>query len=191
MLDGLPTVSASCSSSLALVAELHELGEKIRILRVHGGKPQYYHAIVGGNFRLDALQAAVLIEKLAFLDEWTAGRQKNARYYDEKLAAAGLDGKVSTPVTRTGSRHIYNQYILRVKDRDALRTHLGDAGIGTEIYYPVPLHMQECFSYLGYSPEDCPESASAAAETIAVPIFPELTTDEQDYVVEKICEFYG
>ena len=168
-----------------------ELAESIRVLRLHGGKPKYYHAMVGGNFRLDALQAAVLLEKLELLDSWTAKRQQNAAYYDERFANEGLNGKVSTPKTRTGARHIYNQYVLRVDDRDGLRAHLGEAGIGTEIYYPVPLHLQKCFASLGYKEGDCPVSERAANETVAIPIFAELNTEEQDYVVSRIVEYYS
>lgn len=168
-----------------------ELSERLRILRAHGGKPKYYHATVGGNFRLDALQAAVLLEKLKHLDAWTEKRQQNAAYYDRAFADAGLASKVSTPVTRTGSRHIYNQYILRTEDRDGLRAHLTDAGIGTEIYYPVPLHLQKCFEALGYAEGDNPESERAANETLAIPVFPELTIDEQDYVVDQVAGYYS
>ncbi len=167
------------------------LAEKLRILRLHGGKPKYYHAVVGGNFRLDALQAAVLAVKLRSLDDWTAGRQSNAAYYDKAFAEAGLGERVATPTTRTGKRHIYNQYIIRVAERDALRTHLGEAGIGTEIYYPVPLHLQQCFADLGYRKGDCPESESAADETLAIPVYPELTRDQQQYVVDTVADFYS
>ena len=167
-----------------------ELAERIRILRVHGGEPKYYHSVVGGNFRLDELQAAVLLVKLPHLDDWTAGRQANAAYYDQALADAGLGESVGLPVTRTGRRHIYNQYIVRVSNRDALREHLTSAGIGTEIYYPVPLHLQRCFASLGYGQGDFPQAERAAQETLALAIFPELTTDEQDYVVNAITSFY-
>ena len=168
-----------------------ELAERMRILRLHGGKPKYYHSVVGGNFRLDALQAAILLVKLAYLDEWTAGRQANAAYYDKAISNAGLDDLVVSPITSTGKRHIYNQYVLRVSDRDGLREHLAAADIGTEIYYPVSLHMQDCFSYLGYAEGDCPESEKAARETVAIPIYPELTSEQLDYVVNQIAEFYG
>ena len=169
-----------------------ELAERLRILRLHGGKPKYYHAVVGGNFRLDALQAAILIVKLKYLDDWTRGRQANAQYYNQAIAARGLgDEFVSTPRECAGKRHIYNQYILRVRDRDALRKHLNEAKVGTEIYYPVPLHLQQCFEYLGHAEGDFPESESAAAETIAVPIYPELSAAQKDYVIDAIADFYG
>lgn len=168
-----------------------ELADRLRILRLHGGKPKYYHAVVGGNFRLDALQAAVLLVKLRSLDDWTAGRQSNAAYYDSAFADAGLGERVSTPTTTTGRRHIYNQYILRVQDRDGLRKHLVDSGIGTEIYYPVPLHLQKCFAELNYREGDFPESESAANDTIAIPIYPELSREQQQYVVGAVADFYS
>jgi dTDP-4-amino-4,6-dideoxygalactose transaminase len=135
-----------------------KLAERMRILRIHGGKPKYYHAVIGGNFRLDALQAAVLVIKLKYLDQWTQQRQENARYYDKAFAETNLENNISTPKGQVGYRHIYNQYVLRVKKRDALRKHLADAKIGTEIYYPVPLHMQKCFEHLGLLADDYPES---------------------------------
>jgi dTDP-4-amino-4,6-dideoxygalactose transaminase len=167
-----------------------ELAERIRVLRVHGGKPKYHHAIIGGNFRLDALQAAVLSVKLPYLDGWTAKRQDNARYYDEAFANAGLGKQVSTPLALDGYRHIYNQYVLRVQRRDELKAWLADNRIGSEVYYPIPLHMQQCFDYLDYKPEDCPVSAQAAAETLAIPIYPELSREQQDNVVNTIADFY-
>lgn len=167
-----------------------ELAERLSILRVHGGKPKYYHAVIGGNFRLDALQAAVLLVKLPKLDAWTEARQANARRYDRLFASAGLR-QVRPPVITEGVRHIFNQYVIRAEQRDALRAHLAEKGIGTEIYYPVPLHMQKCFAYLGMRPEDCPESARAAGEVLALPIYPELTGEQQEYVVGAIAEFYG
>ncbi|MGB5408445.1 MAG: DegT/DnrJ/EryC1/StrS family aminotransferase [Thiogranum sp.] len=167
-----------------------KLAERIRILRVHGGKPKYHHAIIGGNFRLDALQAAVLSVKLKYLDGWTAKRQENARYYDEAFANAGLGEQVSTPRALEGYRHIYNQYVLRVQRRDELRAWLTENRIGSEIYYPIPLHMQKCFETLDYQPEDCPVSAQAAAETLAIPIYPELSREQQDSVVDTIADFY-
>lgn len=167
------------------------LAERLRILRLHGGKPKYYHAVVGGNFRLDALQAAILIVKLRYLDDWTAARQANARYYDEAFTRHGLDNVIGTPMTRTGKRHIYNQYIIRSQRRDELRDFLSKANISTEIYYPVPLHLQQCFADLGYEEGEFPHSEKAADETLALPIYPELTTEQKDYVVGKIAEFMG
>jgi len=165
------------------------LAAKMKMLRVHGMEPKYYHALVGGNFRLDELQAAVLLVKLAHLDDWHAARQRNAAYYDRAFAAAGLGGRVITPTALPGYRHIYNQYIVRVPERDRLRAYLGECGVGSEVYYPVPLHMQECFAYLGYQPEDCPESARAARETLALPIFPDLTEIQLQHVVDSVATF--
>lgn len=167
-----------------------ELAERLRVLRVHGGKPKYYHAMIGGNFRLDAMQAAILLVKLRYLDDWTAGRQANAHAYNQAFASAGLGDAVVTPVERNGNRHIYNQYVIRVERRDELRTFLGEAGIGTEIYYPVPLHQQRCFADLGYVEGDCPASEKAAAETLAVPVYTELTDEQIGYVVDTISRFY-
>ena len=167
-----------------------ELAEKLRVLRVHGGKPKYYHALIGGNFRIDELQAAVLRVKLKYLDGWTAARQRNAAFYDQAFARAGLTGFVTTPQTTPGQRHIFNQYIVRVQRRDELRKFLTEHTIGTEIYYPVPLHVQECFAYLGYQAGDFPESERAAAETLALPIYPELSEMQLDHVVASITGFF-
>ncbi|RPJ16651.1 MAG: DegT/DnrJ/EryC1/StrS family aminotransferase [Desulfobacteraceae bacterium] len=164
--------------------------EKLDILRVHGSHPKYYHRYIGGNFRLDALQAAIVSVKMKYLDGWTTARQKNAQRYRKLFEEAGLLEKIRLPAERE-SRHIYNQFIIQVSEkRDELRKHLADAGIGTEVYYPVPLHLQECFSYLGCKRGDMPVSEQAAAGTIALPIYPELTEDMQSYVVEQIKRFY-
>ena len=164
--------------------------EKLHILRVHGSHPKYYHRYIGGNFRLDAIQAAIVSVKLKHLDGWTGARQKNAQRYAKLFAEAGLDKKIKLPVQKE-SRHIYNQFVIEVPEkRDDLRNHLNNAGIGNEVYYPVPLHLQECFAYLGYREGDMPVSEHAALHTIALPIYPELTEDMQAYVVEKIREFY-
>ncbi len=168
------------------------LAERIEVLRVHGGKPKYHHAFIGGNFRLDELQAAVLNVKLPHLDEWTAARQRNAAFYDGAFAAAGLGEQLRTPApARRGARHIYNQYVVRARDRDALKAHLTERGIGTEIYYPVPLHLQQCFAYLEHRPGDFPQAERAARETLALPIYPELTERQLEYVVDTIADFYG
>jgi dTDP-4-amino-4,6-dideoxygalactose transaminase len=163
------------------------LAERMEILRVHGGKPKYYHALIGGNFRLDELQAAVLNIKLPHLDVWRAGRQKNAAFYDAAFERAQLGAAVRTPHAVPGARHIYNQYVIRVPQRDLLRDRLAAAGVGTEIYYPVPLHLQQCFAYLGGNAGDYPESERAAAQTLALPIFPELTDTQLQYVVDMIA----
>jgi dTDP-4-amino-4,6-dideoxygalactose transaminase len=168
-----------------------ELAERLRVLRVHGGKPKYFHALIGGNFRIDELQAAVLRVKLKYLDGWTAGRQRNAAFYDAAFAVAGLGDRLRTPVAVAGYRHIFNQYVVRVGDRDALRARLAERGIGSEIYYPVPLHRQECFAYLGYRAGDFPHSERAAEETLALPIYPELERAQLEHVVATVAEFYA
>jgi dTDP-4-amino-4,6-dideoxygalactose transaminase len=168
-----------------------ELAETLRVLRVHGGKPKYFHAVIGGNFRLDELQAAVLRVKLKYLDGWTEGRQRNAAYYDAAFAAAGLGAKLRTPRVVAGYRHIFNQYVVRAQSRDALRARLTERSIGSEIYYPVPLHLQKCFAYLNYRAGDFPESERAAGETLALPIYPELEQAQLAYVVATISEFYA
>lgn len=164
-----------------------ELAEKLRTLRVHGGKPKYYHGMIGGNFRLDALQAAVLLVKLGYLDDWTGARQQNAAYYNDRLRAASSE--FVTPVSQPSGRHIYNQYTIRVPDRDKLRDFLQERNIGTEIYYPVPLHLQECFAYLGYKEGDCPVAEQASRSVVSIPIYPELTEVQQDYVIDTCAQF--
>jgi dTDP-4-amino-4,6-dideoxygalactose transaminase len=164
------------------------LAERLRMLRVHGTKVKYYHSMVGGNFRLDALQAGVLRVKLRHLSGWTTLRRRNADRYRRLFAAAGLDGRVGVPADAPG--HIYNQFVIRCQDRDRLRGHLRERGIGTEVYYPVPLHMQECFGWLGYREGDFPVSEAAARESLALPIYPELTEDQQEYVVAQVAAFY-
>ena len=172
-----------------VVASDGEVAAKIRKLKNHGSHPKYYHQLIGGNFRLDAIQAAGLLAKLPHLNDWHASRQSNAAYYDEQFAAVSA---VTTPVVaQDRSYHIYNQYVLRVPDRDGLREYLNRHGIGNEVYYPVPFHLQECFAYLGYDKGAFPEAESAATETIAVPIYPELTREMQDYVVETVRDYYA
>jgi len=186
-----------------------ETADRLKILRVHGSKPKYYHQLVGGNFRLDALQAAVLLVKLKYLDGWTAKRRQNAAYYNSLFQQSSLveKGFVFPPeaVWESGSEinpqsairnpqligHIYNQYVIRAKERDELRAYLTEKNIGTEIYYPLALHQQQCFVELGYKAGDFPESEKAAAETLALPVYPELYQVQQDYVVEKISSFYA
>jgi dTDP-4-amino-4,6-dideoxygalactose transaminase len=167
-----------------------ELAESMRVLRVHGGKPKYFHAVIGGNFRIDELQAAVLRVKLNYLEGWTAARQRNAAYYTAAFAAANLANVVITPQAAVRGRHIFNQYVVRVQNRDALKDHLTARSIGTEIYYPVPLHLQKCFEYLKHAPGDFPQSERAAAETLALPIYPELTQAQLDHVVASVADFY-
>lgn len=175
-----------------------DLAERIRILRVHGSQPKYYHKLIGGNFRLDTIQAAVLNVKLNYLDGWTKRRQENAARYETLFRQSGLvqQGKVRLPDPVYRDKgikhyHIYNQFVLRVERRDDLIAHLKQKGIGAEIYYPVPFHLQECFRYLGHKAGDFPESERAANETIAIPIYPELTMAQQTEVVEAIASFYA
>ena len=174
-----------------------DLAERMKVLRVHGSQPKYYHKLIGGNFRLDTIQAAVLNVKLNYLDGWTKRRQENAARYETLFAQSGLaqTGKVQLPepVYRDSGikhYHIYNQFVLRVERRDDLIAHLKQKGIGAEIYYPVPFHLQECFRYLGHKQGDFPESERAANETIAIPIYPELTMAQQTEVVEAVVSFY-
>ena len=167
------------------------LAERLRILRVHGGEPKYFHALIGGNFRLDELQAAVLAIKLDHLDAWTAARQANAARYDSLFAAAGLTERVGLPYRKLGERHIFNQYVIRTAHRDDLRAHLEQRGVGTEIYYPLPLHEQQCFAYLGHEPEEFPQAHAAAAEVLTLPIYPELASEQLEHVVREVAAFFG
>ena len=167
------------------------LFEKLVYLRNHGAHPKYYHKMIGGNFRLDALQAAILDVKLKYLDGWTEGRRKNADYYDQGIIKRRLDKFIQTPKRLAGYRHIFNQYILQTKDRDELIKHLQSKNIGCEIYYPVTFNNQECFKYLGYKKGDFPCAEKAADETLAIPIYPELTTDQKDYILDEIMDFFN
>jgi dTDP-4-amino-4,6-dideoxygalactose transaminase len=167
-----------------------ELFERLTYLRNHGAHPKYFHKMIGGNFRLDALQAAVLNVKIKYLDSWTEGRQKNADYYDQGIIQRSLDKHIKIPKRLTGYRHIFNQYILQMKERDALLKHLQNNNIGCEIYYPVTFNNQECFEYLGYKKGEFPVAEKAADETIAIPIYPELTADQKEYILDSIKKFY-
>jgi dTDP-4-amino-4,6-dideoxygalactose transaminase len=166
-----------------------ELADRIALIRTHGFRPKYYNKVVGGNFRLDTLQAAVLRVKLKHLDNWTSARRKNSQYYREKLTSLGLH-QIALPFESPSCHHIYNQFVIRCKERDRLMAYLQSCMIGTEVYYPVPLHLQECFSQLSYRQGDFPISEIAARETLALPIYPELTTEMLDKVVHSIAEFY-
>lgn len=175
-----------------------KLAEHMRSLRNHGGKQRYYHDEIGWNSRLDAIQAAVLRVKMPHLATWNEARRERARTYGRLLTSAGLTktGANSAPPvtllkTLSGAHHIYHQYVVRVRDRDKLRAFLSERGVGSEIYYPIPLHLQKCFSYLGYAPGDLPEAEQAALDVLALPIFAELEEDEQRQVVESIAEFYS
>jgi dTDP-4-amino-4,6-dideoxygalactose transaminase len=169
-----------------------QLAERLRILRAHGMEPKYFHKEVGINSRLDSLQAAILRVKLPHLDEWSDARKRNADRYRELFRDAGLAEEVGLPLERPDVRHIYNQFVIRVdgERRNALREHLKDDEIGTEIYYPVPLHLQECFAELDYRRGEFPESEKAARETLALPVYPALTLEQQRHVVESIERFF-
>lgn len=174
------------------------LAERMRSLRNHGGKQRYFHDEVGANSRLDSIQAAVLRVKMPHLAKWNEARRERARTYGRLLTSAGLTktGAASrAPIqllkTLPGAYHIYHQYVVRVRDRDKLRTFLGERGIGSEIYYPIPLHLQKCFAYLGHAGGDLPEAERAALDVLALPIFPELEEEEQRHVVESIAAFYS
>lgn len=165
--------------------------DSLVIFRAHGSQPKYYHKYIGGNFRLDALQAAIVKVKLQHLDAWTIGRQKNAEIYRERFAAAGLTDRIKLPVERE-NRHIYNQFVIQVPEkRDELRAELARKDIGTEVYYPVPLHLQECFADLGYKKGDLPVAETAAETTLALPIYPELDEAQLVYVVDCIRDFFS
>ncbi len=165
-------------------------GDKLADMRVHGMRPKYVHRFVGGNFRLDALQAAVLRVKLPRLPGWIASRRAGAAHYRALLAQAGLAGVVRPPEELPGRGHTYHQFVVRTERRDQLREHLAKRGIGAEVYYPISLHEQECFGGLGYRRGDFPEAERAEAEVLALPIFPELRGDERERVVEEIAAFY-
>lgn len=167
------------------------LAARLKSLRVHGETEKYYHRYVGINSRLDAMQAAVLRVKLPHLDSWSDARTAHATRYVALFKDAGLTEQIGVPFVRDNVRHIFNQFVIRVRERDRLREHLKAHGVGTEVYYPVPLHLQECFRYLGYDAGDFPEAERAAHETLALPVFPELTTEEQEYVVRMIQSFYS
>jgi dTDP-4-amino-4,6-dideoxygalactose transaminase len=167
------------------------LAKKLFALRVHGSEERYYHKWVGLNSRLDALQAAVLRVKLPHLDTWSDKRKQNADYYRKLFTDTGLTEQVTLPFERENVRHIYNQFVVRVpQKRDELKKFLAEHEIGSDIYYPVSLHLQQCFAYLGYVENEFPESEKASLETLALPIYPELKPEQQELVVEKIAEFY-
>jgi dTDP-4-amino-4,6-dideoxygalactose transaminase len=167
------------------------LAGEIRLLRSHGAEPKYFHKRIGGNFRLDALQAAVLRVKLPHLAGWTGMRRDNAARYNALFADAGLADRIALPVEPAGRRHIFNQYIVRVPDRDRVRALLTEDGIGTEIYYPVPFHLQECFATLGHTRGDFPEAEAAADSTLALPIYAELSAAQQAAVVSALSRALG
>ncbi len=190
----------------AVTAQDTDLAARLDVLRNHGAHPKYHHALIGANFRLDAIQAAVLTVELPYLDSWTTQRQSNAARYRRLFTEAGLaatrergggaaaldDAPVVLPrEAPTGCRHIYNQFVLRVRDRDALTQHLRSEQIGCEVYYPIPLHLQECFRYLGYGAGAFPEAELAAQQTLAIPVYPELSDHQAERVVMVITDFYN
>ena len=168
-----------------IVTNDEELYERLLLMRNHGSKPKYFHKYVGGNFRLDPIQAAALLVKLPHLDEWSGGRRKNAAYYNDKFKASA----VQTPYISAACETIYNQYVIRVPRRDELLKHLRTNDIGCEVYYPVPLHLQECFAYIGCKAGDFPEAEKASKDVLALPIYPELTDDMKDFVAETVLSF--
>ena len=166
------------------------LARRLRAIRQHGGEVKYHHDLVGGNFRIDALQAAILRVKLPYLDDWTAARRRNAQRYEALFKEAGLGSTVMLPQRSADSTHVYNQFVVRVPERDRVRAHLQSSGIGTEVYYPVPLHLQPCFHELGYRAGSLPVAETVAHEALALPIYGELTDAQQSSVVQAIANFF-
>ena len=173
-----------------------EFAARLKALRVHGAETKYHHKVVGGNFRLDTVQAAILQVKLGHLDAWTRARQARAETYARLFRESGLldDARIGLPETRYRADgvpryHVFHQFVIRVPERERLRRRLDEAGIATEVYYPVPFHLQECFASLGYRAGDFPVAEAAARETLALPMYPELTEDQQEYVVDRIGAF--
>jgi dTDP-4-amino-4,6-dideoxygalactose transaminase len=173
-----------------IISSNSQLAERVRLLRTHGAHQKYFHAIIGFNSRLDELQAAVLRVKLPYLQRWSDARKHNALRYSDDFRKAVLLTHVTPPAVLPDRSHIFHQYVVRCKNRDALQAHMKAAGIGTEVYYPVPLHEQECFSPLGYAPADLPESHTAAKDTLALPVYPELSDEQREFVVATMASFY-
>lgn len=188
-----PSKNLGCAGDGGIVTTNDAARDKrLKIFRNHGAQPKYYHKYIGGNFRLDTIHAAVILAKLPHLDKWSEGRQHNAERYRKLFRESELisEGVVSLPV-EIQNRHIYNQFVIRVQRRDELMEFLKSKGIGCEVYYPVPFHVQECFAYLGHTRGDFPHSLNASEETIALPIYPELSDDQAQYVVDCIASFYA
>lgn len=198
MLSFFPSKNLSCFGDGGMIlTDDEDMAEKLKLLRIHGSKSKYFYEVIGGNFRLDALQAGVLRVKLRYLDEWLEKRKEKASYYNKRFEESGLVERKSVhlpePLYKASglkNYHTYHQYVVRVKNRDELQQFLKEKGISTAIYYPLPLHLQQCFAYLGYTEGDFPESENAAKEVLALPIYPELTTEQQDYIISAIQEFY-
>ncbi|HET9801467.1 MAG TPA: DegT/DnrJ/EryC1/StrS family aminotransferase, partial [Chthoniobacterales bacterium] len=192
-----PSKNLGAAGDAGLIVCHHdEFAERIRVCRQHGMEARYEHQFIGGNFRMDELQAAILNVKLPHLDNWSAARREAAKFYTNEFERAGLGDKVQLPVepyAKSGlkNHHIYHQYVIRTERRDELREHLSKHEIDTAVYYPLALHEQPCFEYLGYKADDFPEAARAARETLALPIYPEIPRDSQKYVVNCIAEFFG
>ncbi len=187
-----PTKNLGAFGDAGMVVTTHpDLAEKIRILRVHGSQPKYFHKRIGINSRLDAIQAAILLVKFEYLENWTTERQKKAQRYQSLFqdSLSSLNG-LKLPTVQYQNRHIFHQYVIRVQERDRLKQFLMENGIGTDIYYPLPLHLQECYSFLNYRRGDLPVSEKASEESLALPIYPELREDQQEYVVNQIKAFY-
>jgi dTDP-4-amino-4,6-dideoxygalactose transaminase len=194
-----PSKNLGCAGDGGMVTTQDEdRAERLRVLRMHGSKPKYYHHVIGGNFRLDAIQAAIVLVKLKYLDLWSAARQANAARYRRLFTENGLveDGNFTLPYDNSQNgdggppyRHIYNQFIIRISGRDALRTHLAERGVATEIYYPVPMHRQECFLALSHTAGDLSESEQASAETVALPVDPGLSSEQLQHVVDSVTTF--
>ncbi|MCG3136394.1 MAG: dTDP-3-amino-3,4,6-trideoxy-alpha-D-glucose transaminase [Phycisphaerae bacterium] len=182
-----PTKNLGALGDAGMVATTQpELFEKCRILRNQGMEPRYYHHYIGGNFRMDAFQGAILAVKINYLTQWNQQRAHHADHYNRKLQQADI----ATPIIASGNDHIYHQYTIRTSRRDALRQYLNDAGIGSEIYYPLPLHHQPCLARMGYDQSSCPHSIQAAREVLSLPIYPEMSETQVDYVADKIIEFF-
>jgi dTDP-4-amino-4,6-dideoxygalactose transaminase len=192
-----PSKNLGAAGDAGMIACRDEtLAKKLRAFREHGMEPRYFHHVIGGNFRLDEIQAAILSVKAPYLEKWAAARRSAADFYGAELARAGLIERVTVPVEPYRDRgltnhHVYHQYVIRTAMRDALRKHLGKREIETAVYYPLGLHEQKCFAYLGYKKSDFPETECAARETLALPIYPEISREAQRYIVSAIAEFFS
>jgi dTDP-4-amino-4,6-dideoxygalactose transaminase len=191
-----PSKNLSAAGDAGMIVCRDEvLARQLRICRQHGMEPRYHHHFIGGNFRLDEIQAAVLDVKLPYLRKWSEARRGAADFYREEFAKKGMTKHISLPAEPyrdegLTDHHVYHQFVIRSSQRDALREHLATRDIGTEVYYPVALHLQKCFEYLGYKEGDFPEAERAARESLALPMYPEISRDAQAYVVEAIADFF-